>query len=331
MSLGAAKQRLLEAYRTHAETLFADRLIGSLEARSMCRPANKALRVSVDGSIPSGQFLVATSSRGLLLWNGDTMTVLFDGAWYGLTTRHGWWYGFRKARLHGHIVRFRLVDGVATDATVFASGLSRGVHQIDFVGDDLIITDTYVNRVIELRPGTSWRESGSHHYPDGPLKAGRDSANYRHFNSIFAAGSTRFLVAHNETVKTGVKSELYEMDSNYKPLTVRSLDASNAHNFVKTDLGELWCASLEGTLRRDGHDVLAVDMFTRGLAVSDDQTLVGGSVVELVRSKRGTGPGAVFVLDAADRHVGTIEIDATEIHELRFVDRRDYGLSNGQT
>lgn len=212
-------------------------------------------------------------------------------------------------------------------------GLTRGIHQVRTRDDDLLVTDTYRNRLLlfslrDLLTGRSrhghghrWRRAVRQIvYPQGMLTQGQRSANYRHFNSLLARPDGSWLVmAHNDTLKTGRPSLIYTLGQDLHLLDVMDTGAAECHDLAQDSAGRLiYCRSAEGTVVRDGMEVLRTPQFTRGLAVSPDLVLVGGSP-RAQRSHRRTGTAVIHILDGEFTRRGQLSLPATQIHDLRLL------------
>jgi hypothetical protein len=284
---------------------------------------------------PSSKLLVATSGAGLLLVNRADVRQLLPGAFYGIARDRDRWLAFERQRFGGRIIQFRLVDDRVVEAEPLLIGLSPGIHQIDVIGRELWVTDTYNNRILryaisELQRPASWRRHARMHYPAGPLASGRTSSNYCHFNSVFGDDGEVLVVAHNETSKTGRQSVALVLAHSGEVVEKRPLRSSNAHNLVVLcDRGRrvvLSCASMEGTLRENDRDVYSTGLLTRGLAVSSDLIALGASALG-DRQVRSSLDAHVVFLTRDYRPISRLTVPRTQIQELRFVDPPDLGLS----
>jgi hypothetical protein len=279
--------------------------------------------------LDSVQALVA-AGRGLYLLRQGRVRRLARGRFYGLARHGGTHYAYcshpRGAR--GSIYGFALEGGRLGASRRLFSGLSRGVHQIDVVDDRLLVCDSYRNALVVLdRHGRLGRRV----YPLGRLCGGRDSSNYAHLNSIQAVGDRVYVLAHNETYKTGRRSEILVLDRERLTVRDRVPDVGGcAHNIVARDGLFLVCDSLGGALTNHGRAVFKPGTFTRGLAVDDDFVLLGGSVYS-ERGVRLASDAFVYVLDRRFEHRATLTIeDAGQVHEIRMLGT-DYGVSDGAT
>jgi hypothetical protein len=315
--VAALRHRIRRGDDRWRERLRLDRVV----ARS-ARPHHRLLgppAVSITGDLPVAPFLVATSHQGLLLVADGTVERVGGGcSYYGLSAWQGTWLAFERLGRWGRIVRF---DGRWAAATV-AWGLSAGIHQLAVSSDEAVVTDTYNNRLLVLgdlggAPRHRAQVDGVHH-PAGRLAQGRRSPNYAHFNSVRRHGDVWYVVAHNESARTGRSSELYTLDERFDTKDIRPLAHTCCHNFVEHRGVERYCGSGEGVLVADDVEVLRVDAFTRGLAVSDDLILLGASP-HLARTERGSGIGHVYVLDTDHRTVAVVAIASTQVHDVQFL------------
>ncbi|HEV7900061.1 MAG TPA: hypothetical protein VGP31_19685 [Planosporangium sp.] len=295
------------------------------------------------GSFPAVRFLVATSGHGVVLYDRGRLVRVVPGNCYGLTRCGDWWFGFQRQGAFGRIVRFQLVGRHARHLRTVLYGLNYGVHQVDFVGDRLVVVDTLKNRLLVYDDAThagrrSWRCWSSQVYPVGVrevadfrwdrLRCDRDSLGYRHFNSVFRHRDRLYLVAHNRTVASGRRSQLYVLDDALVVREIRDLGSADVHNFWTDGTRQLFCASAKGTLRLDGVDAVALGGYTRGLSVSGDLLLVGSSRFDVQRRSRGDGDGQVHAVTTDFSVLGHVVLPRTQIHEIRRVDAADLGLSN---
>ncbi len=336
--LRSIKKWIGRRYDEVNERVYLDVLIGAYENAAMSVPEKSSIHQVIDAIVKGERvkitFLVGTSHRGLLLYRDGQVFQLFPFlGFYGITMQRGVWYAFHKTGRHGRIISFRLDGDLITDAGTNVWGLSRGGHQIDFINDALYVTDTYNNAIlryddVETLRNVCWRRYSARLFPNGRLKHGRRSGNYNHFNSIYKYGDTIYLVAHNETRKTGRSSEIFLLDKDFQVKDIRRIDGSNCHNFYKDERLEIIGLSLEGAVQSNGMQVLQVGKFLRGISISDDYYVFGGSDIELDREKRGQTQGTIYVTDRGFNILLTVKLSDTQIQEIRRVDRPDYTFSN---
>lgn len=266
---------------------------------------------------PLSPFFVGTS-RGLLLYREGGFIRLCGGKVYGITFERpdDLLFFQRLPESFGRLVRCDTVTGGLRPLVNF---LSTGIHQIDFIQGRMAVMDTYNNALCFYDPaGKAVRRL----YPNGPLENGRSSPNYCHFNSVFATPDQVFLVAHNQTKKTGRSSEIYRLDRELRHLEVLATRSGAAHN-VALIQGDLWhCNSLEGTLVVGECPVFQDRRyFTRGLAVNERHVLVGGSEFAK-RSDRAASSGVVVALNRSFEEVGRFRLRGCgDVYEIRFLEQ----------
>jgi hypothetical protein len=328
--LRSGKKRIDDYYDDWQERLRLGFSVGRLERSRVGRSKGE---LEVTGEGPAAALLVATDGQGLLMVEQDRVRRLFEGKFYGITHHRGCWYAFERQLWHGRIIRFSL-DG---EWEVAIWGLSRGVHQIDILDERLVVVDTYENRVLlfdnpaELK-NVWWKScKPAVSYPDGVLRQGRGSHNYHHFNSIFADDEAVYLLAHNETLKTSRPSEVWRLDRELATTSVTQLDASNAHNVYVHQQSLLCCASMEGTLQLDDQDVFKTQCFTRGLSVSADMIVMGGSDISRDRTQRSQTNGYVWTLTPGFQMVECLTIRGGPVQEIRRIDANDMAMLGAVT
>lgn len=285
---------------------------------------------------PDIKLLVATSV-GLFQITDQQIRMLLRGEFYGITEHRDAWIAFEKCGRLGRLLSLFYPPSSSEDPkrrgwiSVSLKGLSRGVHQIDSIGDRLLLADTYNNRVLVASPV----ESGSRAfriidriYPAGPLRQeGRKSENYVHLNSLFQNGDELFILFHNETKKTGKRSEICTYDLRRGMVRERRvLDAGAGHNVVPWKGELLCCDSLGGRLMLGNTPVFSADSFLRGLAVTEDLILVGGSELAGRRDRR-IGTGVIFILNHGFDLLDKLELPGA-VHEIRHQSGNDYGMSS---
>ena len=282
------------------------------------------------------QFLISTSSQGLLLFNNNKITRLFnEKGFYGITFYKSYFYCFCKTGRFGKVISFRIKDGFAINVQNRIHGLSKGIHQIDFIDDDLYVINTYNNSIliyknIASKKNIFWSEFDEQIFPNGELKYGRESSNYNHFNSLYKFNEDLLVVAHNETYKTRKKSEIFQLDINsYKTKNISEIDGSSCHNIFKDDIREIICKSLESTLTINNKDYfISNDILTRGLAITNKYILVGGSDFAFKRELRNHTNGYVYIFNNSMDLIESIKINNTQIHELLIISEVDKSIIN---
>ncbi|MGD2272798.1 MAG: hypothetical protein PVI06_20545, partial [Desulfobacterales bacterium] len=177
-------RKIQEKYDSWDDSMKYGRLMGKIENKEPVPSQLPFDEYNQKGPVSKSMLLVATSSRGLLLYDHGKIFQLFDyKGFYGITKDNDVWYAFHKTGWHGRIIRFKIFNHAVQDCEVVIYGLSRGVHQIDIVKDQLMITDTYNNRIIVFDKyreinNAFWRDANPYvSHPNGRLRKGRKSEN----------------------------------------------------------------------------------------------------------------------------------------------------------
>ncbi|XCN73776.1 MAG: hypothetical protein Q3M24_03190 [Candidatus Electrothrix aestuarii] len=254
---------------------------------------------------------------------------VLEGQFYGLTKFKNKWFVFHKNNDNGEILSFSLKEDRIISVQKKVMGLSPGCHQIDFCSDKLHVIDTYNNCIQVYASKEEKIIKIEEFYPFGSLENGRNSENYVHMNSIWKKDDFFYLFLHNETMKTGKKSEIAILNDKYKVVKRHSTEAVNGHNILKFKGDFVYCNSNENSLVADNKSVFQADLFTRGLALSSKYILVGGSQYG-ERSLRKNLSGKVYVLNHNFGLLHVLNIPGM-VQEIRIVEPMDHCLSNSMS
>jgi len=275
------------------------------------------------GTTVVGHFIVSTAN-GLFLIEDGNLYELLEGNFYGVTLWDNNIVAYKTYGHKGKIIQFPnngRFDGQKCDSILF--GLPHGCHQIDCLGDSLYITDTYNNRIIKF--GLHDFQI-SNFYPLGILIQGRSSPNYAHLNSIFFYGEDAFIYCHNESTKTNRKSRILMADENFEKKGFLKTNSRNGHNVVFFEGHYYHCDSMGRSLKRDNEIVFQSAHLTRGLSITNEYIVVGGSDFA-EREKRSQTKGYLYFLT----HEFDLHYECAlpgPVHEIRKLDGIDYSLSN---
>lgn len=321
---------------------------------------SRRIRVQATAGVPRIRFLVTTSVHGVLLYDKRELTQILPGDCYGLTRHGDWWYVFQRLGNYGRITRFQLDGAKPRGVQRVLAGLNYGIHQIDFLDNRLVLIDTLKNRLLvyegaaKLRRG-SWQRWTLQVYPLGVRKfrdyrwdraqSDQHPGSYPHFNSIFRRHQQVYIVAHNHTMTSGRRSQLFMLDDDLKLQEIRDLGAADVHNYWTSGHQELFCASAKGSLRNGSTDAILLGGYTRGLSVSHDYLLVGTSRLDPNRklwkqhnkARRSwmptqckPGTGGVHFINREFKRLGHIIIPDTDVHDIRRIDAEELALSTSQ-
>ena len=113
---------------------------------------------------------LVTSREGLFAASRTGSIKVLDGMFFGLTYRDGAFYAFEACDFghaptqRGRIIRLEIDGTQALSSDIVLKGLDNGCHQIEFIGADLYICDTYNQRI--LRYNADFERTGEF-YPVG--------------------------------------------------------------------------------------------------------------------------------------------------------------------
>ncbi len=284
---------------------------------------NKTEEIDVDISTDIDDFIVTTGT-GVYLFRDGKLIKLLNGEFFGITKHKEVFYVYQKMKYSGRVLSFVLNKHKAESINVFINEFPRNAHQIDFIGDNLFITDTQNNRIaVYNEDGIEIKEI----FPFGKLKNGRKSENYGHFNSVYYDGSYIVVLAHNYSQHTKKMSELvflnketYDVEKYLKNIGMSS------HNILKLDSEFLTCDSYNGALKLGEKVVFKTDKFTRGIAYNNKNFLIGGSMYGK-RAERLGKDGFIYVLDNRFKLLDTIVLEGRgPVFDIRYVEF-DAGMS----
>ena len=289
---------------------------------------------NVQGQLPILDILVSTSALGLIVRRGERWFRSECPIWtYGLAKSDAGWIVGEQDEHTGSLtlVHLPVPDGAAVqrlESVCVATGLPRGLHQMDRIGLDIVATDTYNNRLLvyglrRLEPGQRL-DLRLEISPTGYLTNGRSSHNYMHYNSIFGTAGAVYLVAHNDVKRTGKASQLVVLDAECEVLAAPPLAGVNCHNvYVDAQGNFTYLASSAGTVYQAGVPVFSrPGLFLRGLARSHACWVVGASKFD--RSAFGRGHSYLFFLSSEWELMGEATIPGTQLHDLRLTSDRDW-------
>ena len=287
---------------------------------------NKSVETHLPKTLHDVECLVATV-KGLYFSGHGKLTRLLPGRFYGLTTDKEFWYVFERLSKRGRIIRFSIKNGCMEHPKQLISNLSPGCHQIDFLGSNLYVTDTYNNCLLVF----SVNKSGEmilkdKHYPPGILTQDREiSENYTHMNSVWQYEDDIYVLFHNNTTKTGRYTEIARLNADCTIAERIQTTASNGHNVMRYNGQFLICDSMASTLTLNGKAVFTCDLFTRGLTVTESFIIVGGSDYG-ERTKREQLKGKLYFIDHNFNLIASLDMQGM-VQEIRTLSHTDFGLS----
>lgn len=297
----------------------------------------KPKRVSIElNNKIQGVYLIGTE-KGLYILKDSQLFFLLKGRIYGITKKENEIFVYqvinyqRKIKfnmdLKSRIIKLNMGKeyNIQKKGECLVDNLPIGCHQIDLIDNDLYICDTYHNRI--LRYNINNDKSHDSFFPLGKLRNGRNSENYAHMNSIFGTDDKIYILCHNSSTKTGKYSNVIVMDRNLEKI-IETIDTtySNAHNIVLYNDKILICDSQECTLNDLREKLFQTEYLTRGLSVSEDNILLGGSDIT-EREFRIDSKGYLYFLNHDFDLIESITIPSC-VKEIRRIDKRDFSISN---
>lgn len=272
---------------------------------------------------------IVASRAGLFAVRPGESQLVAYGQFYGIAIDENAIYAFeacgqpRIRSNRGRIICLRHRDGRIDSEDVIASKLDNGCHQMDLIDGQLYLTDTYNQRLLIIALDGTLVDTI---YPLGRLE--REAPNdYAHINSLLAVGDSFCLLKHNNSLKSGLNSEIAVFNRQWQPMETIALEGQGCHNLALLEDGNLVsCGSMAGEIIGPGLSPIKIcDRMTRGLSVSEDQVVVGGSAM-LSRDMRDQASGEVYFLNRDFRQLGPANIPGP-VMEIRRIDGRDRSLS----
>ena len=257
------------------------------------------------------ELLVGTSTG---VWHvlGGRAVHLVRGSCNGLTKLGDAWIASQRTGMYARLVRFTLGGG---GVELVKLGLSHGVHQIDGAEGLLYVTDSFSNRLLVF----NGRERVAHAFPNGRAWRGQASRNYCHFNSVYVGGDRVYLLAHNAAGAHSARSQVFVLTiGELRRSRVVELPTSGAHNVAVIGGKFLYCDSTTGSLVEDGRRLLRRrGWMTRGLAVTKEHIVVGGSAFE-ERAARFATDGMLWITARDGRPVAELGLPGVgQVLEVR--------------
>jgi hypothetical protein len=274
------------------------------------------------------------AQNGLYAANATSCRRLMRGKFYGLTFKNGDLFAYQamgedepEDNKNGRILRITMKNDRIQSVSVAVKDLDSGCHQIDFVGDDLLVADCHNGCIVQLRLDSP--EKRNRYYPLG--KISRSSArNESHINSIAGhPDGTIWVLLHNSGRKP---SEIMVLNRQFEVVERFSIDAGAAHNIVFTNDGSEYLVadslggrviSPNGVVIDGGSGMLMV----RGLSLDENTCVVGDSIFGS-RPFRRFVPGHVYFYDRHSWKLQSMITVPGAPTDIRRIDGKDLSLSN---
>jgi len=276
--------------------------------------------------------IVVGTNTGLLHCDSNSVTRVLPGYVYGITkdtensilVQQDMLYASRTLSINLDDIMQTADSRQQTEYLEWIKLNTNSVHQIDYYDGCLYICDTDKNRLLAVDSVTKKVKSI---YPDARIYS-RNSKYYRHFNSVYISADYIYLLAHNESTKSGIASQVYVLDkNNHKLSRIINTNAKNAHNIVFVDDEMVWCNTMSSTVESAKGVLFKTEGYiTRGLSITNDYIFVGGSEIAK-RGDRSKTDGMIYVLDKSWKQIASITLYGVGgVLEIRAIGH-DYGLS----
>ena len=273
---------------------------------------------------------IVASREGLYAINRNTHRKIMRGQFFGITVSGSDILCFQangsigSTENRGRIIKLRVENSRIVGSSVCIRGLDDGCHQIDVLGNRLIIVDCYNAAILETDSNIS--KISKTHFPLGQLE--RDVAKSKiHMNSFYAVSDDEYwLLLHNK----GNRSVVVRLNTLFEEVGRFTLDACWAHNIVTTnDDNRYAVADSHGSrlIGANGTICRTNGMLTRGISLSESECVIGESEFATQFFRRFV-PGRVYFYEPATwKRREVLELPAAPT-DIRRIDGEDYGLSN---
>ncbi len=280
-------------------------------------------KIKKDTNFPDDlEFFVSTSPYGLMVINKEKNYHPTHRTSFGITYDFDshLWFVCSEGEARGRIRRIR---GYAVIDRISLPDYCNGkVHQIDFLNGMLYVTvTTKVSEILLLDPKNDFKIS------EKIIPVARKGA---HINSIFSFKNYIYMIAHNKTQQTGLKSSLIIMDQNNKIIKQRDDIGSSCHNYYTDGKREFWCDSHGGSLISNSKVCIKFDEneFIRGLSVSNKYIIIGSTEMRDEQLLRLSANGKIYVFDNKFNLISTVEIEGCQIRDIKQSSFLDLTISN---
>ena len=226
------------------------------------------LTIKIPLTAQIGDFLVTTKAA-LYHLQGKNCSKIGYGEFFGITSNNLdkiWVFEAFTNVQTGRLIEFQKNNTSGNwQGRVRLKNLSRGIHQLYFADGYVFLMDTYHNAIAKFCPDQSTIIESF--FPFGKLKNGRESENYKHMNSIIKKGGEFNVMCHNETLKTGQKSEIARLDDGMQICGMLMTDASCGHDIQIHEDELVFLDSLGGRIIRGNKVIVRRESFLKGLAI----------------------------------------------------------------
>lgn len=276
-----------------------------------------------------------TTTTGLFYISDGECYKLLKGRFTGLTRYKDRYFIaeelFETKRCR--IMSFLLENGeVVSMRNVYSVTDRGGFHQIDFIENKIYLADTHNNNITVLSQHgvVECKIFPNRVHTSNRPNHNTDSQYYCHYNSVFGHAGNIYVLAHNETSKTGKVSQVYAIDQKNYECSIELPEiicGGNSHNILLHNGHFFICDSLNGNFLCDGQTVLDTPYFTRGLAMNKEYIAIGCSEWA-ERFNRNETKGFIYLINHQFEMVKSYELGQLgQVYDIRLLGG-DYGLSN---
>lgn len=224
---------------------------------------------------------------------------------YGITVYEGLVYAFGSDGTNGWIFRMHWDEYGVVGVKQVISDISRKCHQIAVHDHHLYITDPEHNQILVYRLSDMRR-----------IKKQRMPKGTGHVNSVLVDDSGIEAMLHNKSTLTGIASQVFRSDYDFKNIELINTEAWNAHNVARFGDDRVYCDSHHESLVV-GNRQVHVGGFIRGVAILGDTAIVGSSPTAK-REDRSGGDCVVSKVDLKNMRVEgqTVIPNIGAIHDI---------------
>ncbi|MEY8213223.1 MAG: hypothetical protein RPR97_01930 [Colwellia sp.] len=211
------------------------------------------------------------------------------------------------------------------------------VHQIVYNNDIIWVTNTRQNLIWKCNTqGMILKEfcySKPFDYePDSTCtdivrNKARNSIDYHHFNSIYINEKCLYILAHNSAGLDKSQNSFYlKLDHDFNILDRVNNVGKACHNLVHYNDDFYICDSANGQVVHLTSPNVQLGYFLRGMALQNNNLIVGGTVSSEDVNLRGKGDSRIFFIPAGASHPSSsISLGRTgDIHDICALDNQSY-------
>ena len=242
---------------------------------------------------------IFSAQNGLYLYKNKRIHKLMKGFFYGITYDDSYFYIVKQLSFENnqeYCSILKLTKDFEYHSELEIRTGNRKVfpiksHQILLLGNTLWITNTRRNLIwlVDKNNGKLLHSLNLHGETDST-----QNDNYKHYNSLYFDGKFMFVLAHgyrNPSFFMKIDPNTMQMVS-----TVENIGRS-AHNIVAFKEEIAYLNSGHGTFIVNGSPQFRTNKFLRGLALSKNFIIIGGSEFSPLRFFRNRYSASLFVLN----------------------------------